>query len=135
MLECILQWFWCTKENFSASCDRVHCWWFRLGLWLTSLVGVWSAVVFLISLYGTPLFQRASYLALHSSLFGPDGTVNYVLIGSRCIPNGIHSNHCRANLAHASKRIKNSGLQLVLLAGVGSVTCIAGFAKIYKIGW
>ena len=27
--------------------------------------------VFLISLYGTPLAQRASYLALHSSLFGP----------------------------------------------------------------
>ena len=33
--------------------------------------------VFLISSYGTPLPQRASYLALHSSLFGPDGTVNY----------------------------------------------------------
>ena len=27
--------------------------------------------VFLISSYGTPLAQRASYLALHSSLFGP----------------------------------------------------------------
>ena len=27
--------------------------------------------VFLISLYGAPLAQRASYLALHSSLFGP----------------------------------------------------------------
>ena len=26
--------------------------------------------VFLISLYGAPLAQRASYLALHSSLFG-----------------------------------------------------------------
>ena len=25
----------------------------------------------MISLYGTPLDQRASYLALHSSLFGP----------------------------------------------------------------
>ena len=68
--------------------------------------------VFLISLYGAPLSQRASYLAL---LFGPDGTVNYdyivtnsLLIGSRCIPNGAHTNHCRANLAHASKRIKNS---------------------------
>ena len=39
-----------------------------------------------------------------SSLFGPDGTVNYdyivtnsincLLIGSRCIPNGAHTNHC-----------------------------------------
>ena len=27
--------------------------------------------VFLISSYGTPLALRASYLALHSSLFGP----------------------------------------------------------------
>ena len=27
--------------------------------------------VFLISLYGAPLAHRASYLALHSSLFGP----------------------------------------------------------------
>ena len=31
--------------------------------------------VFLISSYGAPLAQRASYLALHSFLFGPDGTV------------------------------------------------------------
>ena len=32
---------------------------------------------FLISSYGTPLAQRASYYPLHSSLFGPDDTVNY----------------------------------------------------------
>ena len=60
--------------------------------------------VFLISSYGAPLAQRASYLALHSSLFVPDGTVNYdyivtnsinsLLIGSKCIPNGGHTNHC-----------------------------------------
>ena len=47
-----------------------------------------------------PLAQRAPYLALHSYLFGPDGIVNYdyivtdsinsLLIGSRCIPNGAH---------------------------------------------
>ena len=30
-----------------------------------------STSVFLISLYGATLAQRASYLALHSSLFGP----------------------------------------------------------------
>ena len=58
--------------------------------------------VFLISLYGEPLGQRASYLALQSSLFGPDGAGNYdyivtnsincLLIGSRCIPNGAHTN-------------------------------------------
>ena len=45
-----------------------------------------------------PLAQRASYLAQYSSLFGPDGTVNYdyiginsLLIGSKCIPNGAHT--------------------------------------------
>ena len=63
-----------------------------------------SLPLFLISSYGTPLAQRASYLALHGSLFGPYGTVNYgyivtnsinsLLIGSRCIPNGTHTNHC-----------------------------------------
>ena len=56
------------------------------------------------SSHGTPLAQRASYLALHSSLFGPEGAVSYdyivtnsinsLLIGSRCIPNGTHTNHC-----------------------------------------
>ena len=48
------------------------------------------------------LAQRAFYLALHSSLFGPDGAVNYdyivtnsinsLLIGSTCILNGTHNN-------------------------------------------
>ena len=54
--------------------------------------------MFLISLYGTPLAQRA---ALHSSLFGPDGAVNYDYIVTDsinslliCIPNGAHTNHC-----------------------------------------
>ena len=57
--------------------------------------------VFLISSYGAPLAQRGSYLALHSSLFGPDGAVNYdyivinsLLIGSKCIANGVQTNHC-----------------------------------------
>ena len=58
----------------------------------------------LITSYGTPLAQRASYLALYSSLFGPDGAVKYdyivtnsincLLIGSRYISNGAHANHC-----------------------------------------
>ena len=56
--------------------------------------------VFLISSFGTPLAQKAPYLALHSSLIEPDSTVNYsyivtnsiysLLISSRCIPNGTH---------------------------------------------
>ena len=72
--------------------------------------------VFLISSYGAPLAQRASNLAQHSFLFGPDGAVNYdyivtnsvnpLLIGSKCISNGTHTNHCWANLAHASKVIR-----------------------------
>ena len=43
-----------------------------------------SYAVFLISSYGAPLAQRASYLALHSSLFGPDGTVDndYIVTNS-----------------------------------------------------
>ena len=60
---------------------------------------------FLISSFGTPLAQRASYFELHSSLFGPDGAINYdydydvtnninyLLIGSRCIPNAAHTSH------------------------------------------
>ena len=60
--------------------------------------------VFLISLYGAPLIQRAFYLALHNCLFGPNGPANYdyivtnsinsLLIGSRCIRNGANTNHC-----------------------------------------
>ena len=33
--------------------------------------------VFLISSYGAPLSKTECYLALHSSLIGPDGAVNY----------------------------------------------------------
>ena len=50
-----------------------------------------------------PLAQRASYLPLYSSLFGPNGTVNYdyivtnsinsLLIGLRCILKGAYTNH------------------------------------------
>ena len=60
--------------------------------------------MFLIISYGTPLAQRASYLALHNSLFEPDGAVNYdyiitnnincLLIGSICIPNDTLNNYC-----------------------------------------
>ena len=43
--------------------------------------------MFLITLYGPPLAQRASLLALYSSFFGPDGTVNYDYI----VTNSINS--------------------------------------------
>ena len=35
-------------------------------------------------------------------------SISSLLIGSRCVPNGAHTNYCWANLAHASKHIKNS---------------------------
>ena len=34
----------------------------------------------LISSYGVSLAQRVSYLALHSSLFRPDGAVNMIIL-------------------------------------------------------
>ena len=43
--------------SFNSNCNIYQCYWIRS--------------------YGTPLAQRASYLALHSSLFEPDGAVNY----------------------------------------------------------
>ena len=33
-------------------------------------------------------------------------SINSSLIGSRCITNGTHTNHCLAKLAHASKPVK-----------------------------
>ena len=64
--------------------------------------------VFLISSYGALLAQTASYGIAHFSPWA-SGTVNHdyivtnsinsLLIGSRCIPNGAHTNHCWANLA------------------------------------
>ena len=78
-------------------------------LWILESVKCNSSSVFLIRSYGT-LAQRAPYLALHSSVFGPNDLVNYdyivtnginsLLIGSRCIRNGTHTNHCWAILAH-----------------------------------
>ena len=57
--------------------------------------------VFLMSTYGTPLAQRAFYLAQLSSLFGPVAhmimiilsltALKSLVIGSRCIPNGTHT--------------------------------------------
>ena len=79
------------------------------------------------SSYGAPLTQRASYLAQHSSLFGPDDTdyivtnsITSLLIGLRCIPNCSNTNHCLANLAH-SKRIKTWSICIVRV--ISGCTC------------
>ena len=49
------------QEPPHKSIEEIKTIWFR----------VWG-LEFLISLYGAPLAQRTSYVALHSSLFGPD---------------------------------------------------------------
>ena len=76
--------------------------------------------MFLISLYGATMAQRTFNLALHSSLFEPDGTVNYDYIVSnsincplRCISNDTYTNHC---WVYASKRIKSYVLNALYLA-------------------
>ena len=45
-------------------------------------------------------------------------SINSLLIGSRCIPNGAHTNHVRANLAHASKLIKNSDSNILYIYNI-----------------
>ena len=65
---------------------------------------IYSIVYISVFLISSPLTQKASYLALYSSLFASNGTVNYdyivtnsinsLLIGSKCNTNGTHTNHC-----------------------------------------
>ena len=65
-------------------------------MYVKTMLYTYMCTVLLISLYGAPLTQRASYLALHGSLFGPAGMIMIMLsltLGSRCIPNGTHTNH------------------------------------------
>ena len=78
--------------------------------------------------------QRAFYLVLHNSLYGPDSAVNYdyvvtkstnsLLTGTRHIPNGTHTDHCWANLANASKRVKNSDIYKYILYIIMYNICI-----------
>ena len=85
--------------------------------------------VFLISSYGAPLAQTASYLALHSSPFGPDDYS--LLIGSKCILNGTQTNYCWANLAHASKCIKNYDTQCTYYMSLQSDLFLLSYSTIY----
>ena len=68
-------------------------------------VGYTYDTVFLISSYGTPLAQRASFLfVIPQFSFWASGAVDYddiftnsinsLLIGSRCIHNDTLTNHC-----------------------------------------
>ena len=69
------------------------------------------APVFLISSYDAPLTQRASYVGTAQlSLWASSVNYDYIVINSikcllRCTLNSAHTNHCRANLAHASKTL------------------------------
>ena len=106
-------------NRFLQNYDDYNIWIFINSL--CCITRIWQSA-FLISSYGAPLAQRASYLALHSSLFGPvncdyivSNSINCLLIGSRCIPNGTHTKHCWANLAHASKHIKDSDNNLIIV--------------------
>ena len=66
-------------------------------------VHIYMTSVFLISSYGAPLVQRAFYLAWPQFSPWARGAVNYdhivtnsinsLLIASRCILNGAHTNH------------------------------------------
>ena len=59
----------------------------------------------MISSYGAPLAQRASYLfgtaqtvlslgQIVQCDYIVSNSINCLLIGSRCIPNGTHTKHC-----------------------------------------
>ena len=79
--------------------------------------------VFLISLYCMKMvhhWPKGLLIGHCAVLFGPYGTVNCLLIGSRCIHNGAHKDHIWANLDNASRRtcIKNSGMSHGLITGV-----------------
>ena len=65
----------------------------------------------LISSYGAPLAQRASYLAHYSSLFGPDGPVNYDYIVTNSI--NCKSNYCWPNCV-VYFLIQNSWIAIVV---------------------
>ena len=79
--------------------------------------------VFLINSYGTPLVQRASYLALYSSFFCASGKVNYDYIVTNII------NYLLIDLVHASKRIKHSALIWAIRPGGGGIITVTMFAQ------
>ena len=56
------------------------------------------------------LFGTARFSPWASGIVNYDfiitNSTNSLLIGSRCLPNGAHTNHCWTKLTHASKHIK-----------------------------
>ena len=80
-------------------------------VWYSELV--WRTIGSKSFLFGTAEFSLwASGAGNYDYII--TNSINSLLIGSRCIPNGAHTNHCLTNLARASKLIKNSGIFLRL---------------------
>ena len=69
---------------------------------------IWRTTIGTMSfLFGTAQFSLwASGVVYYDYIV--TNSINSLLIGSRCIPNGTHTNHCWANLTHDSKFIKTS---------------------------
>ena len=74
---------------------------------------IWCTIGLKSFLFGTAQFSLWANGAV-SYDYIVTNSINSLLIGSRYIPNGAHTNHLWANLAHASKHIKNSNSDIVL---------------------
>ena len=72
---------------------------------------IWHTIGPKIFLFGTAQFSLWASGAVNYDYIVTN-SIKSSLIGSRCIPNGAHTNHFWANLAHASKLIKNSDLHV-----------------------
>ena len=72
---------------------------------------IWRTIVPKSFLFGTPQFSLWAIGAVNHNYI-VTSSIKSSLIGSRCIPNSAHTNYFWANLAYASKLIKNSGLHV-----------------------
>ena len=75
---------------------------------------IWRTISPKSFLFGTAQFSLWASGAVNYDYIVTN-SINSLLIGSRCIPNGTHTNHCWGNLAHASKHIKTSGVYICFL--------------------
>ena len=68
------------------------------------------------------LYWHSTVLSLGQMVHVLYNNINCLLTGSRCIPNDAHTSHFRANLAHASKRIKISDYSYYYLVSLYTLT-------------
>ena len=64
-------------------------------------------------LFGTAQFSLWASGTVNYDYFVTN-SINSLLIGSKCILNGAHTNHFGANFAHASKLIKISDVHMYM---------------------